>query len=138
MPGTDPSRLPLEVGSTAESGFQSSSVLSAHVDSSTASTATHEANVKHSRCPGLLQFSMSTAAAGLYCIMTVTDNRTTITKHPLRSTAHSPHCVPASLQINGFYNILKIFIIVFSPAKIQQKGKITLLTPWPKLMGPIL
>jgi len=53
MPGMDPSRLPLEVESTAESGSQLSSVLSAHVDSSTASTATHDANVKHRRCPGL-------------------------------------------------------------------------------------
>ena len=53
MAGMDPSRLPLEVESTTESGSQSlSSVLSAHVDSSTASTATHEAKVQHSRCLG--------------------------------------------------------------------------------------
>jgi hypothetical protein len=70
------------------------------------------------------------------------DNRTTIRKHlkeySLRSTEHNLHCVPALLQINEYYKILKIFSIIFSPAKIQQKGKITLLTPWPKLMGPIL
>jgi len=53
MPGTDPSRLPLEVESTAESGSRSLSVLPAYVDSSTASTATYEANVKHRRCRGL-------------------------------------------------------------------------------------
>jgi len=72
MPGMDPSRLPLEVDSMAESGSQSSSVLSAHVDSSTASTATYDANVKHTRCPGLFRFSMCTPAAELYCILTVT------------------------------------------------------------------
>lgn len=52
MPGTDPSRLTLEVEPTVESGSQSS-VLSAHVDSSNASTATHDTNVKHRRCAGL-------------------------------------------------------------------------------------
>lgn len=57
MPGMDPSRLLLEVESTAEYGSQSS-VLSAHADSSTASTTTHEASVLgccSSQCPHLLQ-----------------------------------------------------------------------------------
>jgi hypothetical protein len=90
MPGMDPSRLPLEVGSTAESGSQSSSVLSAHVDSSTASTATHEANVKHNRYPGLLQFSMPTAAARLYCVLTVTTElRLQSTLYVLLNTVHT-------------------------------------------------
>jgi hypothetical protein len=72
MAGMGPSHLSLEVRSTTESRSQPSSVLSAHIDHSTASTATNDANVKHSRCPGLLQFSVSTPAAGLYCILTMT------------------------------------------------------------------